>query len=72
MYFKKYYYLCIFLFYQFLCISFSTGKSAYRIDGNEADMRQEIMTNGPIEAAFMVYEDFLTYKSGEREIKRVS
>lgn len=22
------------------------------------------MTNGPVEAAFSVYEDFLTYKSG--------
>lgn len=48
------------------------GKSAYKIDGNEADMRQEIMTNGPIEAAFMVYEDFLTYKSGVYQHKEGS
>jgi cathepsin B len=27
-------------------------------------MMSEIMTNGPIEASFTVYEDFLTYKSG--------
>lgn len=25
---------------------------------------QEIYKNGPVEAAFMVYEDFVTYKSG--------
>lgn len=25
---------------------------------------QEIYTNGPVETAFTVYEDFLTYKSG--------
>jgi cathepsin B len=30
----------------------------------EYRMQSEIMTNGPIEAAFTVYEDFLTYKSG--------
>jgi len=27
-------------------------------------MMQEIYQNGPVEAAFDVYEDFLTYKSG--------
>ena len=27
-------------------------------------IQQEIMTNGPVEAAFTVYEDFPTYKSG--------
>ena len=27
-------------------------------------MENEISTNGPIEAAFSVYEDFLTYKTG--------
>ncbi len=25
---------------------------------------QEILTNGPIEVSFTVYEDFLTYKTG--------
>lgn len=25
---------------------------------------KEIFENGPVEAAFMVYEDFLVYKSG--------
>jgi len=40
------------------------GKSAYAIDDNEAQIQTEIMTNGPVEAAFTVYADFLTYKSG--------
>lgn len=29
----------------------------------------EIMTNGPVEADFQVYEDFLSYKSGKYESK---
>jgi len=36
----------------------------YGIRDNIADIQTEIMTNGPVEAAFSVYEDFLTYKSG--------
>jgi len=33
--------------------------------GNDVDqIRQEIYTNGPVEGAFTVYEDFVTYKSG--------
>jgi len=39
------------------------GSSAYSISGEE-DLMQEIMQNGPIEVAFTVYQDFLTYKSG--------
>ena len=27
-------------------------------------IQTELMTNGPVEASFTVYEDFLTYKSG--------
>ena len=30
-----------------------------------AKIQTEIMTNGPVEAAFDVYSDFLNYKSGE-------
>jgi len=30
----------------------------------EADIKQEIFTNGPVEVTFDVYEDFLPYKSG--------
>jgi cathepsin B len=40
------------------------GSSSYSIDSNPNDIMQEIMTNGPVEVAFTVYSDFLTYKSG--------
>ena len=39
------------------------GESAYSISGEE-DMMQEIYENGPVEGSFLVYEDFVTYKSG--------
>ena len=39
------------------------GNSSYVIWGEE-NYQREIMTNGPIEIGFMVYEDFLSYKSG--------
>ncbi|KAL3891627.1 hypothetical protein ACJMK2_003880 [Sinanodonta woodiana] len=39
------------------------GKNSYSVDSVEKIMT-EIMTNGPVEAAFTVYEDFLSYKSG--------
>jgi cathepsin B len=29
-----------------------------------AEIKQEIFTNGPIQAGFTVYEDFMSYKSG--------
>lgn len=31
---------------------------------NVDKIKTEIMTNGPVEGAFSVYEDFLSYKSG--------
>jgi cathepsin B len=37
--------------------------SSYSLSGVSA-MQQEIYTNGPVEATFSVYEDFLTYKAG--------
>jgi cathepsin B len=40
------------------------GASAYSIHVNEAQIQSEIMTNGPVEAAFTVYDDFPSYKSG--------
>jgi cathepsin B len=40
------------------------GASAYSVPSDEAKIATEIMTNGPVEGAFSVYEDFLTYKSG--------
>jgi len=39
------------------------GSTAYVVSGVN-DIMSDIMTNGPVEAAFDVYEDFLTYKSG--------
>jgi len=41
-----------------------TAKSAYAVNGVEK-IQTEIMTNGPVEAAFTVYADFPTYKSGK-------
>jgi len=38
------------------------GKSAYSVPASK--IATEIMTNGPVEGAFTVYEDFLAYKSG--------
>jgi len=40
------------------------GASAYSISSDPTAIQTEIMTNGPVEVAFTVYEDFLTYKSG--------
>merc|ERR1712048_982330 len=37
--------------------------SAYSVSGVE-NMQKEIMTNGPIQAAFMVYKSFMSYTSG--------
>ncbi|OTF79247.1 hypothetical protein BLA29_014489 [Euroglyphus maynei] len=30
----------------------------------QSQIQHEIMTNGPVEAAFIVYSDFVNYKSG--------
>jgi len=40
------------------------GKNAYNIRATVNDIATEIMTNGPVEGAFSVYEDFVHYKSG--------
>jgi cathepsin B len=40
------------------------GASAYSVPADVSKIQTEIMTNGPVEAAFTVYEDFLSYKSG--------
>jgi len=39
------------------------AKTAFAINGVE-NMQKEIMTNGPIQVAFMVYKSFMSYKSG--------
>lgn len=36
----------------------------YNVKRGEADIQKEIMTHGPVEAAFSVYQDFMAYKSG--------
>jgi cathepsin B len=38
------------------------GKSVYSVSAK--NIMEEISTNGPVEGAFTVYKDFLTYKSG--------
>uniref|UniRef100_A0A1W7RAU0 Cathepsin B n=1 Tax=Hadrurus spadix TaxID=141984 RepID=A0A1W7RAU0_9SCOR len=40
------------------------GKSSYQVSGDVQQIQSEIMKNGPVEGAFSVYGDFLTYKSG--------
>jgi cathepsin B len=40
------------------------GLKAYGVSSRVADIQNELQKNGPVEAAFSVYEDFLTYASG--------
>jgi cathepsin B len=40
------------------------GAEAYGISKEVSQIQAEIQANGPVEADFNVYEDFLTYKSG--------
>ena len=40
------------------------ASSVYGVPSQVAKIQTEIMTNGPIEVAFTVYNDFLSYKSG--------
>jgi cathepsin B len=48
--------------------SYSTDRwfadSVYSVSSQVSKIQTEIMTHGPVEAAFTVYQDFLTYKSG--------
>lgn len=48
--------------------SYATDKwfvdSAYSVPSQVDKIQTEIMTHGPVEVAFTVYQDFLTYKSG--------
>jgi len=39
--------------------------SSYRIHSDPDQLRAEIMKHGPIEVDFLVYSDFLSYKSGK-------
>lgn len=40
------------------------GKSSYSVSKDVSKIQNEIMTNGPVEGAFSVYEDLINYKSG--------
>lgn len=40
------------------------GSSVYSVRSDQKQIETEIFTNGPVEAAFTVYADFLTYKTG--------
>jgi len=40
------------------------AKTVYAVSSEVSQIQTEIMTNGPVEAAFEVYEDFVHYKSG--------
>ncbi|KHJ77766.1 papain family cysteine protease, partial [Oesophagostomum dentatum] len=40
------------------------GKSAYGVAKTVTGIQKEIMTNGPVEVAYTVYEDFYQYTSG--------
>lgn len=40
------------------------GDKSYSVKRDETHIQQELYQNGPVEAAFTVYEDFINYKSG--------
>jgi len=40
------------------------AKEAYSVGSSEESIMKDIMTNGPVEASFTVYSDFVNYKSG--------
>lgn len=40
------------------------GKSSYSVKRQENQIQAEIYKNGPVEGAFTVYEDFVSYKEG--------
>lgn len=39
-------------------------KSAFQLENDVNQIKSEIFANGPVEATFQVFEDFMTYKSG--------
>lgn len=50
----------------------SAGKRTYSIPSQQEQIMTELYKNGPVEAAFSVYADFLLYKSGEAGFESVS
>ncbi|GKT28784.1 peptidase C1A, partial [Aduncisulcus paluster] len=45
-------------------LTFYKASTIYNVDSNETSIATEILNNGPVEAAFSVYEDFYSYTSG--------
>lgn len=41
-----------------------TFSNVYQLGADVDEIKTEIFTNGPVDATFMVFEDFMTYKSG--------
>lgn len=41
------------------------GSTSYGVPRSEKEIMAEIYKNGPVEGAFLVYDDFLMYKSGK-------
>ena len=46
------------------------GKTSYSVLSDEEQIQYEIYKNGPVEGAFIVYEDFVLYKSGKYTCSR--
>ena len=46
----------------------SYGQKSYSIRRDVGQIQLELMTNGPVEAAFTVFEDFPNYKSGVYQV----
>ncbi|XP_018567776.1 cathepsin B-like [Anoplophora glabripennis] len=45
-------------------LTFGRTDSIYRVPDDATQIQLEILTNGPVESGYYVYEDFLSYKSG--------
>ena len=46
----------------------SYGQKSYSVKRDVGQIQLELMTNGPVEAAFTVFEDFPNYKSGVYQV----
>lgn len=46
-------------------VSPPAGKRSYSLPSQQEQIMTELYKNGPVEAAFTVYADFLLYKTGE-------
>lgn len=53
-------------------VSPSAGRRTYNIPSQQEQIMTELYKNGPVEAAFSVYADFLLYKTGEAGLTLIS